>query len=92
MTRPAVMPARSGSDGASVVHVVTVIMGVVVGLTFLFGFGNVLDLVLRLGVPVWSRRSSHLRSICRSLGCCWALGIWRSLARRRTYCGRLVDS
>jgi hypothetical protein len=53
MTRPAVMPARSGSDGASVVHVVTVIMGVVVGLTFLFGFGNVLNLALRLGVPVW---------------------------------------
>jgi hypothetical protein len=32
---------------------VTVIMGVVVGLTFLFGFGNVLNLALRLGVPVW---------------------------------------
>ncbi|MGC7102798.1 hypothetical protein ACPZ19_49720 [Amycolatopsis lurida] len=29
------------------------IMGTVVGLTFLFGFGNVLNLVLRLGVPVW---------------------------------------
>jgi hypothetical protein len=28
-------------------------MGVVVGLTFLFGFGNVLNLALRLGVPVW---------------------------------------
>jgi hypothetical protein len=28
-------------------------MGVVVGLTFLFGFGNVLNLGLRLGVPVW---------------------------------------
>ena len=32
---------------------VTVIMGTVVGLTFLFGFGNVLNLALRLGVPVW---------------------------------------
>ncbi len=32
---------------------VTIIMGVVVGLTFLFGFGNVLNLALRLGVPVW---------------------------------------
>jgi hypothetical protein len=53
MTRTAVMPTRSGSDGAAVVHVVTVIMGVVVGLTFLFGFGNVLNLALRLGVPVW---------------------------------------
>ncbi|RSM77827.1 hypothetical protein DMH04_34415 [Kibdelosporangium aridum] len=29
------------------------IIGVVVGLTFLFGFGNVLNLALRLGVPVW---------------------------------------
>ncbi|WP_101437550.1 hypothetical protein [Amycolatopsis echigonensis] len=29
------------------------IMGVVVGLTFLFGFGNVLNLALRLGVPAW---------------------------------------
>lgn len=30
---------------------VSVLMGVVVGLTFLFGFGNVLNLALRLGVP-----------------------------------------
>lgn len=44
---------RRGSDGAAVVHAVTVIMGVVVGLTFLFGFGNVLNLALRLGVPIW---------------------------------------
>jgi len=36
-----------------VVQAVTVIMGVVVGLTFLFGFGNVLNLALQLGVPVW---------------------------------------
>ncbi|GLZ42244.1 hypothetical protein [Actinokineospora sp. NBRC 105648] len=36
-----------------VVRAVTVIMGTVVGLTFLFGFGNVFDLALRLGVPVW---------------------------------------
>jgi len=35
------------------VRAVTVIMGVVVGLTFLFGFGNVLNLALRLGVPLW---------------------------------------
>jgi hypothetical protein len=28
-------------------------MGVVVSLTFLFGFGNVLNLALRLGVPAW---------------------------------------
>ncbi|PXY21356.1 MULTISPECIES: hypothetical protein [Pseudonocardiaceae] len=53
MTRPAAMSVRSGSDAATVVKAVTVIMGVVVGLTFLFGFGNVLNLALRLGVPVW---------------------------------------
>lgn len=54
MTKPAVsLPARSASDGATVVRAVTVIMGVVVGLTFLFGFGNVLNLALRLGVPAW---------------------------------------
>ncbi|MBB5153305.1 hypothetical protein BJ970_000839 [Saccharopolyspora phatthalungensis] len=35
------------------VKAVTVIMGVVIGLTFMFGFGNVLNLALRLGVPVW---------------------------------------
>jgi hypothetical protein len=28
-------------------------MGVVVGLTLMFGFGNVLNLALRLGVPAW---------------------------------------
>ncbi|GLZ43798.1 hypothetical protein Acsp05_74220 [Actinokineospora sp. NBRC 105648] len=28
-------------------------MGTVVGLTFLFGFGNVFDLALRSGAPVW---------------------------------------
>ncbi|WP_409463239.1 hypothetical protein [Amycolatopsis sp. GA6-003] len=36
-----------------VVSAVSVMVGVVVGLTFLFGFGNVLMLALRLGVPVW---------------------------------------
>ncbi|AEA23564.1 hypothetical protein ATK30_4947 [Amycolatopsis echigonensis] len=54
MTKPAAnLSARSASNGATVVRTVTVIMGVVVGLTFLFGFGNVLNLALRLGVPVW---------------------------------------
>jgi hypothetical protein len=54
MTRPtAKLSTRSGSDGATVVQAVTTIMGVVVGLTFLFGIGNVLNLPLRLGVPVW---------------------------------------
>lgn len=53
MTRRAAMSIRSASDGSAVVQAVTVIMGVVVGLTFLFGFGNVLNLARRLGVPVW---------------------------------------
>ena len=46
---------RSGpsSESAVVVRAVTVIIGVVVGLTFLFSFGNVLNLALRLGVPAW---------------------------------------
>jgi hypothetical protein len=47
------LPGSSGSGGATVVQAVTVIMGVVVGLTFTFGFGNVLNLGLRLGVPAW---------------------------------------
>ncbi|MET9229164.1 hypothetical protein [Lentzea sp. NPDC003310] len=32
---------------------VTVIIAAVVGLTFFFGFGNVLSLALLLGVPAW---------------------------------------
>ncbi|GLY67982.1 hypothetical protein [Amycolatopsis taiwanensis] len=36
-----------------VVRTVSVLMGVVVGLTFLFGFGNVLGSALKLGVPVY---------------------------------------
>ncbi|WP_442875559.1 hypothetical protein OHS58_10185 [Amycolatopsis sp. NBC_00348] len=48
------VPARGSlSDSAVVVRAVLVIMGTVVGLTFLFGFGNVLSLALRLGVPAW---------------------------------------
>ena len=34
-------------------RVVTAMVGTIVALTFLFGFGNVLTLALRLGVPVW---------------------------------------
>lgn len=45
--------ARQATDSATVVRAVTVIMGTVVGLTFLFGFGNVLNLALRLGIPAW---------------------------------------
>jgi hypothetical protein len=36
-----------------VLTAVTVIVGVIVGLTFLFGFGNVFALAVRLGVPTW---------------------------------------
>jgi hypothetical protein len=46
-------PRPSGSGGTTVTQAVTVIMGTVVGLTFTFGFGNVLNLALRLGVPAW---------------------------------------
>jgi hypothetical protein len=45
-------PAQPAAD-QPVVGAVTVIMGTVVGLTFLFGFGNVLNLALRLDIPVW---------------------------------------
>ncbi|WP_206791379.1 hypothetical protein [Amycolatopsis sp. MtRt-6] len=61
MTRRAAVSTRSASDGASVVQAVTVIMGVVVGLTFLFGFGNVLNLALLLA-PAGSRCSPKSRS------------------------------
>lgn len=37
---------RSAADQPVVVRAVTAIMGTVVGLTFLFGFGNVLNLAL----------------------------------------------
>jgi hypothetical protein len=42
-----------GVGNVQVVRLVSAVMGVVVGLTFLFGFGNVLDLGLRLGVPAY---------------------------------------
>ncbi|WP_326943745.1 hypothetical protein [Amycolatopsis sp. NBC_01307] len=44
----------SPSEGRDpVLSAVTLIVGIIVGLTFLFGFGNVFMLALRLGVPVW---------------------------------------
>jgi len=49
----AVSDPSSSSDTSTIVRAVSAIMGTVVGLTFLFGFGNVLSLALRLGVPVW---------------------------------------
>ncbi|WP_206269465.1 hypothetical protein [Streptomyces antioxidans] len=55
----------------------TLITAAVVGLTFLFGFGNVRTLALRLGVPPWvarpwwPRRWTFLR-----WARCWAPGTW----------------
>ena len=44
----------SPSEGRDpVLSAVTLIVGIIVALTFLFGFGNVFSLALRLGVPVW---------------------------------------
>ncbi|MFI5611671.1 hypothetical protein [Amycolatopsis sp. NPDC051903] len=44
----------SPSEGRDpVLSSVTLIVGIIVALTFLFGFGNVFSLALRLGVPVW---------------------------------------
>jgi hypothetical protein len=47
--RDPVMSANS----QTVARFVTVTMGLVIGLTFLFGFGNVLNLALKLQVPVF---------------------------------------
>ncbi|MGA6166004.1 hypothetical protein [Amycolatopsis magusensis] len=41
------------TNSRTVARFVTVTMGLVIGLTFLFGFGNVLNLALKLGVPVY---------------------------------------
>jgi hypothetical protein len=48
-------PSRSSTaaERKITLRAVTVIMTAVVGLTFLFGFGNVWTLALRLGVPPW---------------------------------------
>lgn len=59
MAADSAAPVGGSAAGAPVegrdatVTLVTLIMTVVVGLTFLFGFGNVLQLGLRLGVPIW---------------------------------------
>lgn len=73
-------------------RLVTVIVGIVVGLTFLFGFGNALG--LRLGVPIWGAPLVALRRrSCPWSPCFSAAGIspyvtgpWRWCARR----GRLL--
>ncbi|MDT3443149.1 hypothetical protein [Pseudofrankia sp. BMG5.37] len=41
------------ADSEAPVRLVTAIVGIVVGLTFLFGFGNVATLGIRLGVPTY---------------------------------------
>lgn len=43
----------SSAGGAATLRGVTVTMVAVVGLAFLFGFGNVWTLAIRLGVPPW---------------------------------------
>lgn len=52
-TEAAESPSRVPSSEQTTLHAATAIAGVVVALTFIFGFGNVLNLALRLGVPVW---------------------------------------
>ena len=50
------MPPTSPDDrarDAGIRNTVSAIMAVIVSLTFLFGFGNVLTLSLRLGVSGW---------------------------------------
>jgi hypothetical protein len=69
---------QSPTEAAAIVRAITVIMGTVVGLTFLFGFGNVLNLALRLGVLRWLRP----RSAFRSSGFFLPRGTWRSLIRK----------
>lgn len=44
---------RVTASREAVIRTVTVIIGMVIALTFLFGFGNVLRLALRLGVPMY---------------------------------------
>jgi len=43
----------ASSERRVTLRTVTAIMAAVIGLTFLFGFGNVWTLALRLGVPPW---------------------------------------
>jgi hypothetical protein len=47
------LPSSTPSTDEVMVRSVTVIAGAVVALTFIFGFGNVWTLALRLGVPAW---------------------------------------
>jgi hypothetical protein len=62
----AVDPAGALLERHVTLRAVTVIMATVVGLTFMFGFGNVWTLALRLGVPPWV---AHLASRFHEAGC-----------------------
>ncbi|MFD8387533.1 SpdA protein [Streptomyces sp. NPDC059679] len=53
MSEPLAHTPDGTPDSAATVRAVTGMMAAVVSLTFLFGFGNVWNLALRLGVPPW---------------------------------------
>jgi hypothetical protein len=81
-------PTRSSSDTTPVVQAVTMIMGTVVGLTFLFGFGNVLDLALHLDVPIWVAPLVAPAVDLSILGLLLAPGTSPSAAPHRSSCGQ----
>lgn len=70
-------------SSVSVSRFVTTMVSIVIGLTFLFGFGNVLALALRIGVPVYVAPAVDLTV----LGL--LVGTWRCRVRRTKCCGRL---
>ncbi|TCO59247.1 hypothetical protein [Actinocrispum wychmicini] len=76
------------SAGSSPIRTVSAIMGVAVGLTFLFGFGNVLNLALRLGVPVWIAPLIAPALDLSVLGLLRAVRFSRCTTSRRSGCGR----
>lgn len=87
---PVVVPSAAGRDAA--VTLVTVIMVVVVGLTFAFGFENPLMYSSSgyvsgclSGSPPWWL----LPSTCPWWAFCWGRGSWRCRARRLSCCIRL---
>lgn len=69
---------RRASSPVTIVRTVTVIMGTVVGLTFLFGFGNVLISLFGSVYLSGLRRLSRLQSIFRSSDFCLVHATWRS--------------
>jgi hypothetical protein len=73
--------SQASTGPATVVRALTVIMGAVVGLTFLFGFGNVLNLHSGSAYLCGLRRWWLLLWTCRSLDSFWPRGTSRSPAR-----------